>query len=142
MPRSLRTKRSKRNIEAASIVLAAASTVSALPSNVGTSLTRTVPSSTYASSISSSNVVGEVPARITSRFFSTPPNKEEGEEDGMKETIGQTRAEKIERTQSFGPLWHGLYEKDNPVRIHTLMLGTHPSITSLGKSQYFGHNLK
>jgi hypothetical protein len=48
----------------------------------------------------------------------------------------------VERTQSFGPLWHGLYETKDPVKIHTLMLGTHPSIASLGKSQYFGHNMK
>jgi len=25
---------------------------------------------------------------------------------------------------------------------HTLILGTHPSITSLGKSQYYGHIMK
>lgn len=51
------------------------------------------------------------------------------------------------RTKSFEPLWYGsgtLMSKctdgDQCPPIHTLILGTHPSITSLSKTQYFGHD--
>ena len=94
------------------------------------------------------------PDRVTSRFFassssSSSKNEEEKElqvrvpivkeEDESQMVIPK---ETVERTQSFGPLWHGLYEENDPVKIHTLFLGTHPSIASLGKRQYFGHNMK
>ncbi len=45
----------------------------------------------------------------------------------------------VERTQSFGAQWHGIFVPDTSVKVHTLLLGTHPSITSLSKVQYFGH---
>jgi G:T/U-mismatch repair DNA glycosylase len=39
------------------------------------------------------------------------------------------------RTHSFPPQ----VNSDTSIKIHTLILGTHPSITSLAKVQYFGH---
>jgi len=39
------------------------------------------------------------------------------------------------RTHSFPPQVHS----DKSIKIHTLILGTHPSITSLAKVEYFGH---
>ena len=67
----------------------------------------------------------------------------------------------VPRTNSFEPLWHGsefvssllerewsqqqpsvppLSAKNDRPPIHTLILGTHPSITSLSRTQYFGHD--
>jgi len=42
---------------------------------------------------------------------------------------------KTKRTKSFNPKW----SNDITIPIHTLVLGTHPSIESLSKQQYFGH---
>ena len=164
MPRTARTKRSKRNLEAASIALAAASsisTVTALPStttSMGNSLAKMTAAASAArggvpviqplsihSALVSSNrsQVGPFPTVVTSRFFATSSQKEEETPKEVNEAKVKTQdVNVVERTQSFGPLWHGLYETKDPVKIHTLMLGTHPSIASLGKSQYFGHNMK
>mmetsp|Transcript_10333 Transcript_10333/g.15188 ORF Transcript_10333/g.15188 Transcript_10333/m.15188 type:complete len:378 (+) Transcript_10333:778-1911(+) len=45
-------------------------------------------------------------------------------------------------TESFDPIWFKHYTPtgQNPVPVHTLLLGTHPSITSLDRQQYFGHD--
>ena len=40
---------------------------------------------------------------------------------------------KQKRTNSFQPLFH------EEIPVHTLILGTHPSIKSLSENQYFGH---
>ncbi|KAL3915730.1 MAG: hypothetical protein SGILL_005507 [Bacillariaceae sp.] len=42
-------------------------------------------------------------------------------------------------TTSFEPIWSGRFEDMKPVPVHTLILGTHPSIKSLEEQQYFGH---
>jgi hypoxanthine-DNA glycosylase len=46
-------------------------------------------------------------------------------------------------TQSFEPIWSNRFlsskDNDNPVPVHTLILGTHPSIKSLEQEQYYGH---
>ena len=47
----------------------------------------------------------------------------------------------LPRTQSFAPQWHGTFHPNTSTKIHTLILGTHPSITSLAKVQYFAHPL-
>ena len=44
----------------------------------------------------------------------------------------------IQRTQSFEPMWHGAFHPESNIKIHTLFLGTHPSLVSLEKVQYFG----
>lgn len=54
----------------------------------------------------------------------------------------------VGRTESFSAVWHGsLAPKEfrdggAPVKPHTLILGTHPSIASLDYQQYFGHDMK
>ena len=50
--------------------------------------------------------------------------------------------QEIKRTNSFEPVWAGTFDPNTSVKVHTLICGTHPSITSLGKSQYFGHPMK
>jgi G:T/U-mismatch repair DNA glycosylase len=44
-------------------------------------------------------------------------------------------------TSSFGVLWAGNFTElqHENIQIHTLILGTHPSITSLEENRYFGH---
>lgn len=48
----------------------------------------------------------------------------------------------VMRTESFEPVWSKNYTPagQSPVPVHTLLLGTHPSITSLDRQQYFGHD--
>ena len=53
--------------------------------------------------------------------------------DDASSTQKQKRASS--RTQSFSAL---VYDKEY-VPVHTLILGTHPSIQSLSKKQYYGH---
>jgi N-glycosylase/DNA lyase len=52
---------------------------------------------------------------------------------------------KVERTHSFEPAWWGNILKDKNddeyPPVHTLILGTHPSIASLSKNEMFGHPL-
>jgi len=68
-------------------------------------------------------------------------------------TVAKKKSPKINsvsdaaRTNSFEPLWCGsralisnCTNSDQWPPIHTLILGTHPSITSLSKTQYFGHD--
>ena len=48
------------------------------------------------------------------------------------------------RTLSFGAIWAGNFPSlvDQQIKVHTLILGTHPSIRSLKEEQYFGHPMK
>lgn len=69
-------------------------------------------------------------------------------------------AQDTKRTRSFDAVWAGtlsdfyttqqqqqpttsfdLYGNDPTVKVHTLVVGTHPSIQSLSKRQYYGHPL-
>ena len=61
-----------------------------------------------------------------------------------------TESKQPERTQSFEPVWEGSLgshlqttidcdDSDTNIEVHTLILGTHPSIASLSEAQYFGH---
>ncbi len=45
----------------------------------------------------------------------------------------------VPRTESFEPMWHGTLHPETSVKVHTLILGTHPSVQSLEKSQYYAH---
>lgn len=56
-----------------------------------------------------------------------------------REVENVSTKEDVPRTQSFDVLWHGALHPTTSIKIHTLILGTHPSITSLEKSQYYGH---
>ena len=48
----------------------------------------------------------------------------------------------IERTESFQPVSYQTFHPNSKLKIHTLLLGTHPSIKSLARSQYYGHPMK
>eukprot|EP00978_Attheya_sp_CCMP212_P027544 scaffold92310_cov59-Attheya_sp.AAC.1 len=61
-----------------------------------------------------------------------------------KDTNDMTHASSVSRTSSFEPLWTGSLfpDSDKTPRVHTLIVGTHPSIASLAQEQYFGHPMK
>lgn len=67
--------------------------------------------------------------------------REDNDREGKAsdETPSKKSKKENERTQSFDPQWHGVFDSGTDVKVHTIMLGTHPSITSLAKVQYFGH---
>lgn len=44
-------------------------------------------------------------------------------------------------TNSFGPLCSKRYTDNHPVPVHTLILGTHPSVASLSQAEYYGHDM-
>jgi len=60
-------------------------------------------------------------------------------EKEVKSELYDENDESVQRTQSFAPLSHLTFNPNSSLEIHTLILGTHPSITSLAESQYFGH---
>ncbi|GKZ01028.1 hypothetical protein MPSEU_001054200 [Mayamaea pseudoterrestris] len=62
----------------------------------------------------------------------------EGSPKLKKQAIARTR-----RTESFGVLLHSTLLPDclRPTEPHTLILGTHPSIASLERHEYFGHDM-
>lgn len=104
----------------------------------------------------------------TSTLSSTSTNKTNVKINNDKQTTSSI----TNRTQSFGPLWAGtlrdhlsfsvnsssLLDNDSnnhstnhnnqhllPISLpkpHTLILGTHPSVTSLTQRQYYGHPMK
>lgn len=86
----------------------------------------------------------------TSRYFQKqslilpeqePPNSNskihgtQQERSRTKSLQSHPEASPASRTHSFPPL----ISSDKSIQVHTLILGTHPSITSLAKVQYFAH---
>ena len=59
----------------------------------------------------------------------------------MESLAGTTTSLFTPKTSSFDVLWAGNFPEHIgiPVEIHTLILGTHPSVTSLKENKYFGH---
>mmetsp|Transcript_21014 Transcript_21014/g.45814 ORF Transcript_21014/g.45814 Transcript_21014/m.45814 type:complete len:353 (+) Transcript_21014:32-1090(+) len=72
----------------------------------------------------------------TSRYFASESGRELFSDPPAATSIPQekdTKTGKLKRTQSFQP-------RSSPdTTVHTLILGTHPSVTSLSENQYFGH---
>lgn len=61
-------------------------------------------------------------------------------------SIKKKKQAKVQRTQSFEPAWWGNIINDRQdvseyPPVHTLILGTHPSIASLSKNEMYGHPL-
>lgn len=56
-------------------------------------------------------------------------------------SVQKTTSADTPKTYSFNALWAGNFAElqDKNVTIHTLILGTHPSVTSLLENKYFGH---
>ena len=59
-----------------------------------------------------------------------------------KKAVG--RSKKVDITESFGALTAANLTslKDQNIEIHTLILGTHPSVSSLSRDQYYAHPMK
>jgi len=88
--------------------------------------------------------------RMTATFLfdqpvtpSSPSDRSEKRPLKKKKSPGKARKANIPTTTSFGPLCHARFVEDGiePVKVHTLILGTHPSIKSFEEEQYFGHPL-
>ena len=93
--------------------------------------------------------VGFAPSPVTSRYFGAKKSPSSSSSRLFSETAAKAddtpaKKSKIERTHSFQPVWHGSLvespggsaEDTAPVTpVHTLVLGTHPSIASLSESQ-------
>ena len=82
------------------------------------------------------------PKPKTSKYFSTTASKTRNEVLSSSSKRFVTQNITVERTESFQPVTHRSFHPDSKVQIHTLLLGTHPSIKSLEESQYFGHPMK
>ena len=95
---------------------------------------------------------GFVPSPVTSRYFSKEAKKSSSSSSSSSSSrlfsetdkavaTSSAKKPKVERTQSFQPVWHGsMVEKSGDSEVvHTLVLGTHPSIASLSKCEMFGH---
>jgi hypothetical protein len=48
----------------------------------------------------------------------------------------------VTRTSSFSAMWAGQVDSLPNIEPHTLILGTHPSTTSLKQQQYYAHPVK
>jgi hypothetical protein len=48
----------------------------------------------------------------------------------------------VARTSSFSAMWAGQVDSLPNIEPHTLILGTHPSTTSLKQQQYYAHPVK
>jgi len=84
------------------------------------------------------------PEKKVARTSSLLPKKEKSVPTQANEKAKIQAKENV--TRSFEAVtaatWPHLSEEHRSTPIHTLIVGTHPSITSLGKSQYYGHPLK
>lgn len=78
-----------------------------------------------------SHAVGDASMTISSITATTATSKAKKKKKTSKE---------VGLTNSFEPLWSNRFT-DDPVPVHTLILGTHPSIASLSQYQYYGHTM-
>jgi len=105
-------------------------------------------SSPYFLSSEDNAVESHIERMKTSPYFlssegngSEPQIKRKQNKTEVLKNTDESRNLDEKRTSSFEPLWAGTHEPTTNVKVHTLILGTHPSITSLSKSQYFGHTM-
>ena len=93
-----------------------------------------VPTCITSTSAVSSLTVG----KTYSKYFARKKSTLKEEPDAASESTAthiKTEKVEVERTQSFAPQTNA----DKSISVHTLVLGTHPSIASLAKERYFGH---
>jgi hypothetical protein len=76
----------------------------------------------------------------------SPSSKKKKFKKGANSSSNDNNSKNNTRTQSFHPLWSGSLDgferEDSIVEPHTLILGTHPSVTSLQKQQSYAHPMK
>jgi hypoxanthine-DNA glycosylase len=71
----------------------------------------------------------------------TPLDVADPRKQRIKSLLVKKTSPSTTKTSSFGALWAGNFTElqHENVQVHTLILGTHPSITSLEENRYFGH---
>jgi double-stranded uracil-DNA glycosylase len=83
---------------------------------------------------------------VPAYFTSSPSNNSERGKKRRKSTHNNSSSKSAKHkksaplTTSFQPVWSGRFDDvPNETPVHTLILGTHPSIKSFEEHQYFGH---
>jgi hypoxanthine-DNA glycosylase len=87
------------------------------------------------------------PSRLTSQTCRTArtgsllakPESSSASPRKQQKTKCNNKKASVPVTTSFEPIWSGRFDDVETVLVHTLILGTHPSIKSLEEQQYFGH---
>mmetsp|Transcript_14735 Transcript_14735/g.30201 ORF Transcript_14735/g.30201 Transcript_14735/m.30201 type:complete len:780 (-) Transcript_14735:47-2386(-) len=117
-------------------------------SNMSSSLgrTRRRASPYFPSPVASSAAVSNISAETAQKETGAKSNgkrKLKGQKPSASTKKNKQAKVKVERTKSFEPKWWGNVINDGSEYppVHTLILGTHPSITSLSKNEMYGHPL-
>mmetsp|Transcript_7833 Transcript_7833/g.12942 ORF Transcript_7833/g.12942 Transcript_7833/m.12942 type:complete len:753 (-) Transcript_7833:49-2307(-) len=107
--------------------------------------TRRSTSSYFPSPVSSSSAIAAL--RTTEKGAEIKPSGKRKLNDKKSSSSAKKKKKaakiKAERTKSFEPKWWGNVINDGSEYppVHTLILGTHPSIASLSKNEMYGHPL-
>eukprot|EP00984_Skeletonema_dohrnii_P028378 scaffold18358_cov94-Skeletonema_dohrnii-CCMP3373.AAC.2 len=117
-------------------------------SNMSSSLgrTRRRTSPYFPSPVASSAAVSSISAEASEKETGAKTNgkrKLKGQKPSASTKKNKQAKVKVERTKSFEPKWWGNVINDGSEYppVHTLILGTHPSIASLSKNEMYGHPL-
>jgi G:T/U-mismatch repair DNA glycosylase len=99
-----------------------------------------------AASVPNSSSAMMIASSTTSPYFARS-NSSTSLAASKKSPSGRNKSPKnnssaVARTTSFDAVWAGRFPAlaDKQIQVHTLILGTHPSIKSLEMAQYYGHN--
>jgi hypothetical protein len=76
------------------------------------------------------------------KFIAKKKEQNKQKEEEQQRLQLQQQKEGVKATESFQPISALTFDPKSKIQIHTLLLGTHPSIESLAQSQYYGHPMK